>query len=181
MDFRVGVRVHLLCPSFLPFPLCSLRLSSSSFPLLSLHHSALSSLLMFALLFESVPVLSFSHPIPSPLLSFIFLSLLFFFSSSCITFLTSLHLLPLFLSYSCSPSLFSFPFLPRSFLCFLPLNNFAFPFLSWLLFLSPPSAPQANGSQLFLLNSETTHFLSYRPTCVFVCVCLSQSGFRTCK
>lgn len=80
--------------SLLPFLLCFLLLLSSSSPLLSLHHSALSSLM-----FESVSFLFSSHSLSFIFLSrhlsltpFPFLTFLFFFSSSCITFLTSLHL-----------------------------------------------------------------------------------------
>lgn len=136
-------------PSFFLFcpPLSLFNFPDLSFLFHTFPFPFLSVLCLFFLFFYSTPACLSLSFLTSPLFSF--------FSSS-ITFLTSSPFLYL------SPS---FPFLTFP-LSSSPFHNFA----------PPPSVPQANGSQLFVLKSETT-----RPTCVCVCVCVSQPGFRTCK
>lgn len=134
-----------ICVFFTYFVLCFLLLLSSSFPLLSLHHSALSSLM-----FESVSVLSFSHPIPSPLLYFPFTSP-FPDSFSFPHFPFFLFLILHYFSHLSSPtfSLFSYPtpvpplFFPfHSFPSSLSVFTFAQLCLSFSFLTPLPLSPQ---------------------------------------
>lgn len=137
-------------------------------------------------LFHTFPFLIFHfHSYPFHFLSVPGLFLYFLLLHSCLSFPFFPHFSFFFLfifHYFSHLFTFSLPlplFLPSHFLLPFPLSFLSFPFLSSLSFTFPffsPSVPQANGSQLSVLKSETTQFLSDRPTCVFVCASVSPGS-----